>query len=463
MATPTWLKAAIEHIPRWIEFQMRLMEQPGCTIAIVHEGKLLLEAAFGQADLSRGELLTPRHRFRVASHSKSFAAAGVMKLREERQLRLDDEVGEYVDGLHPLVASATLAQLLSHTAGLVRDGADAGQWSDRRDFLDERELRDDLSRGPTIAPNSRFKYSNHGFGLVGLAIEAITGERFNEWILREIVLPSGLHETTPDAPLPAGAPFARGHSGKLPLGRRVTVPAENRTHALASATGFVSTAADLARFFGSLSPFAKKSVLSEASRREMTRRQWRDPYAAVERWYGLGTISGSVADFDWFGHSGGFQGTITRTACVPAKGLTISVLTNAGDGLAHVWLDGALHIVRAYEKNGAPSRSAAPWHGRWWGLWGALDLLPMDGKVLVSNPALANPMMDATEITPQGRDRDGVLHGHIELAGGFASHGESARLAHDAKGRPQEFWLAGSKLLSEARAAKELQAKYEKR
>ena len=442
---------------------MRLMEQPGCTIAVEHEGKLLLEAAFGEADLSHGEALTPRHRFRVASHSKSFAAAGVMKLREQRKLRLDDEIGQYVGGLHRQVASATIAQLLSHTAGLVRDGADAGQWSDRRDFLNEQELREDLSRGPTITPNSRFKYSNHGFGLVGLAIEAIAGERFNDWILREIVQPSGLEETTPDAPLPRGVPFARGHGGKLPLGHRITVPAQNCTHALASATGFVSTAADLARFFGSLSPFAKKSVLSEASRREMTRRQWRDPYSALDRWYGLGTISGSVADYDWFGHSGGFQGTVTRTACVPAKGLTISVLTNAADGLSHVWLDGALHIVRAFEKNGAPSRAASPWQGRWWSLWGAIDLLPMNGKVLVSNPAFPNPMMDASEISPQGRDRDGTLRGHIELAGGFANHGEPARIAHDAKGRPQEFWLAGTKLLPEARAAKELRAKYEKR
>ena len=76
-----WLGAALAYIPRWIEHQMRLSEQPGCAIAIAQRGKVVLDMAFGRADLVRGEVLTPRHRFRVASHSKSFTAAGVLKLR----------------------------------------------------------------------------------------------------------------------------------------------------------------------------------------------------------------------------------------------------------------------------------------------------------------------------------------------------------------------------------------------
>ena len=55
-----------------------------------------------------------------------------------------------------------------------------------------------------------------------------------------------------------------------------------------------STAADLVKFFSSLLPEAAHSVLSPASRREMLHRQWRDAYGSVERWYGLGTISGAT-------------------------------------------------------------------------------------------------------------------------------------------------------------------------
>jgi Beta-lactamase len=88
-----WLPAAIAYIERWIEYQMRQSEQPGCVIAIAHRGKPVLERAFGHADLAAGRPLTPRHRFRVASHSKSFTAAGIMKLRERGKLHLDDAVG----------------------------------------------------------------------------------------------------------------------------------------------------------------------------------------------------------------------------------------------------------------------------------------------------------------------------------------------------------------------------------
>jgi CubicO group peptidase (beta-lactamase class C family) len=182
-----WLQSATEYIRSWIEFQVRASQQPGCIVAIAHRDKVVAEYAFGHANLATGEKLTPRHRFRIASHSKSFTAAGIMKLRERRKLRLDDPVGQYVKDLHPQVAETTIAQILSHSAGLTRDGAASGQYSDRRPFLSTEELIADLSSPPTIEPNTRFKYSNHGFGLLGLVIEAITGEPYRVWIEREIV------------------------------------------------------------------------------------------------------------------------------------------------------------------------------------------------------------------------------------------------------------------------------------
>ena len=474
------LTAALETIPRWLAFQMRQHQQPGCSVAIVRNGRLVSEHAFGHADIVRAEVLTPRHRFRVASHSKTFTATAVMKLREQGRCGLDDPIGRYVSGLHPDVAAATLAQLLSHSAGLVRDGDDAGQWAERRPFLNETELRADLAGGPVIVAGTRFKYSNHGYGLLGLAIAAITGESYAAWTAREVVAASGLTETTPDAPLPPGTPLAHGHSGVWPVGRRVVIPAALGTHALGSATGFVSTAADLARFMASLAPDAARSVLQPASRREMARRQWRDPHGSVERWYGLGTLSSSLAGADatWdsFGHTGGFPGTVTRTVCVPAQGLAVSVLTNASDGLSHVWLDGVLHILRAHLQHGGPSPQTAPWRGRWWSLGGAADLLPVGDRVLVANPGLPNPLQDASEITVLGTaesaaesDADlganagrvpDTLLGRITQAGGYASHGEPAQLSLDASGRATALKLGGMLYKPEAEVAAELLLRY---
>jgi CubicO group peptidase (beta-lactamase class C family) len=451
-----WLKSALDYLPRWLDYQMRQSEQPGCAVAIAHEGRIVLDEAFGHADLSTGEKLTPRHRLRVASHSKAFTAAAIMRLVEEGKLRLDDRAGEHVDGLHPEVAKATLSQLLSHSAGVTRDGEDAGQWLDRRSFLNAEELRAALAEPPVIDANTRFKYSNHGYGLLGLVIEAVSGKPYDAYVTREVIKPAGLDETTPDIPLPHGAIPSRGHSGKLPLGRRVVIPGDNSTHALAAATGFVSTARDLVRFFGQLSPGAKRSLLSVESRREMVRKRWRSPDLAVERYYGLGLMSGKLADWDWFGHSGGFQGFITRTLVLPGEDLAVSVLTNAADGFAHFWLEGIVYILRAFQKNGAPDRKLASWGGRWWSLWGAFDLVPMNGKVLVAAPGQFNPFLDASEITVTARDKGKITH-----APGGGSYGQGVRRVRDKEGEVTELWLAGSRLLPEAEVAKEMRERYE--
>src|SRR5271156_5483334 len=451
-----WLAPALDYIPQWLEYQMRESEQPGCVIAVVHDGKVVLDRAFGHADLVSQVPLTPRHRFRVASHSKTFSAAGILKLREERKLFLDDRVGKYIEGLHPAIAEATIAQLLSHSAGIARDGADSGQWRDARPFLEEAELRADLAAAPAIDANTRFKYSNHGFGLVGLVIEAVTGAPYRDWIRRAIIEPAGLEETEPDMPLAASAPAAHGHSSKLPLGRRVVIPGDNSTNALAAATGFVSTARDLARFFAQLDPAATESVLSAASRREMIRSQWRYPHTNVDRYYGLGVSSGKTAEWDWFGHNGGFQGFISRTAVLTDRGLAASLVTNGVDGPAGPWLDGVIHILACFAKHGAPSDKVREWTGRWWSLWGAVDLVPMGETVVVATPSLPNPFTEASEISVSDKD-----NGRFTAAAGTARYGESVRLIRKADGTVGEAWFGGTCFVPEAEAAAELKARYD--
>jgi CubicO group peptidase (beta-lactamase class C family) len=453
---PEWLQPALAYIPRWLDYQMRSSEQPGCAIAVAWRGEVVLEAAFGHADLAAGEALTPRYRFRVASHSKSFTAAGILKLREQSRLKLDDPVGQYVSGLHPDIAAAPLAQVLSHSAGIVRDGPDCAYWSDRAPYLDEAALRGELAAAPAIDPNTRLKYSNHGFGLAGLVIEAITGEPYATWVKREVVDAAGLAETTPDVPLPEGALFARGHGGKALLGRRLVFPGDQPTNALAPATGFVSTAADLARFFAQLSPTAETSLLSVASRREMSRQQWKDSWSAAPFTYGLGTIGSTFDSWLGVGHSGSFQGYLSRTAHVAAHDLTVSCLTNAIDGPAHVWLDGAMAILKRFQESGPPAESLADWTGRWWSVWGATDLVPAGDKVFLATPAMSNPFLKAGELTVTDPDQ-----ARISEAGAFASYGEGARLIRGEDGQVAEVMIAGGRLVSEAVMAAELTGRYE--
>ena len=451
-----WLSAALDYIPSWIELQLRASQQPGCVVAIAFKDKVLLDQAFGVADLSTGERLTPRHRFRVASHSKSFTAAGVMKLRERGKLKLDDPIGDYVAKLNSTIARATIGQVLSHSAGITRDGRDCGQFDGRRPYLSESEVLADLAADPVIEPNSRFKYSNHGFALLGLLIESIAKEPFKDWIKREIVDGAGLKETTPDMPIPKGARFARGHSAKLLLGEKMIFPGDYTENAITPAGGFVATASDLCRYFAQLSPRAGRSVLSVPSRREMTRRQWRNAHSAGEEYYGLGIISGALKGWDWFGHGGGLPGYISRTAVVPEQDLTISVLTNDSNGWAGPWVDGAIHILREFSQRGPPTRRVRDWTGRWWGLDGPGDYIPLGNKVLVANPQAWNPFLNATEIEVTGRDK-----ARVSLDNGYGNQGETIERRRNKAGEVTEIIYAGYKLLPEEALAKEVRKRYQ--
>jgi Beta-lactamase len=204
-----------------------------------------------------------------------------------------------------------------------------------------------------------------------------------------------------------------------------------------------------------LAPDAAPSPLSAASRREMTRRHWRVPHLTFEQGYGLGTSNGALNGWEWFGHGGGVQGTMSRTAAVPEQGIAVSVLVNGIDGMAGPWVDGALHLLHAQQRRGPPKAELADWTGRWWSLWGAFDLLPMGNRVLVATPGFFNPLMDATEIEVLGEDR-----GRVALAGGFGSHGEEARLVRDGEGRVVEVWIGGGRGVPESVAAAEVGAAY---
>ena len=452
----TWMRAALDYIPRWLEIQMRATERPGVSLAVNHGQRTVLELALGHADVPAGKRLTPRHRFRIASHSKSFTAAGILKLREAGQLQLDDAVGQHVAGLHPGLAEATLAQLLSHSAGTTRDGPDAGQFQDRRPFLQPHELMAQLTQAPPLEANSRFKYSNHGFALLGQVIEAVTSETYVDWMQREIVDAAGLRETRVDADAASSRLQARGHSGKLLLGRRVVVPGDQSTHAVAPAAGFVSTAADVAGFYAQLLPDARRSVLSVASRREMLRRHWAVPHSSVPGWYGLGVMQGSFQGWDWVGHTGSLQGFVSRSLALPAQGLSISILCNSIDGFSWPWMDGTLQVLQTFHKHGAPTAATRAWGGRFWSVWGPTDLVPMRDRVFAVPPVLALPFTDATELTPCGKDR-----ALMSQANGYASFGEEARLVRGTKGDIKELWLGGSRNVSEALAARTLRRNYE--
>ena len=89
----------------------------------------------------------------------------------------------------------------------------------------------------------------------------------------------------------------------------------------------VSTAGDLATFFGSLDPAAKRSVLTTESRRAMQHRQWKDPYGRgpSDIYYGLGMILGGSGDWEWAGHAGVFPSALSYSYSLTGRDLSFSI------------------------------------------------------------------------------------------------------------------------------------------
>src|SRR5690349_1224802 len=86
---------------------------------------------------------------------------------------------------------------------------------------------------------------------------------------------------------------------------------------------------------------------------------------------------------------------------------------------------------------------------------GAGDLVPVGDVVLIANPWVGKPLLDAAEIEVTDRDE-----GRIALAGGGGSHGERVRRVRDTAGTITEIWLAATRCVPEAAAAAEMETRY---
>ena len=135
------LSRALDYADRWLDYRRWRLRIPGVQAAVRVGGALVLDTAHGVADASTGEALTPHHRFRVASHSKSLAALAAMRLVDEGRLRLDDSAAQHVPALRDTDAGTLLVrELLSHGSGATRDSDDVSFWRLESAFPDADRL-----------------------------------------------------------------------------------------------------------------------------------------------------------------------------------------------------------------------------------------------------------------------------------------------------------------------------------
>ncbi len=237
-------------IDRYIEAQIKANHIPGVALAITKDDQIVHVRGFGIADPS-GRLMTPQTPMLIGSVSKSFTALAIIQLVEAGKLDLQAPVKQYLPwfSVLPPVAQTTgpgapltynsgaitITHLLSHTSGISRaSGERLLADGDTSPSALERHVRL-LSREHLVRPTgSGFEYSNANFNVLGMVLQAVSGQSYADYIQQHIFQPLDMqHSYTSKAeaqaqgmaigyrqwfgfPLPAGRlPFV---AGDLPSG-----------------------------------------------------------------------------------------------------------------------------------------------------------------------------------------------------------------------------------------------------
>ena len=179
---------------------------PSLVGAVVRDGGL---AWCGARSMIEGHEPDGGTQYRIGSLTKTFVAVLVMRLRDEGRLDLADPVDRHLDDLADLApgpaASATIAQLLSHTAGLPSETP--APWWERTPGDLRPGLGDIL--GPPPHPAGRlFHYSNPGFGLLGALVGRLRGHGWEQALRQEILDPLGMTRTSASPQEPHARGFA---------------------------------------------------------------------------------------------------------------------------------------------------------------------------------------------------------------------------------------------------------------
>ena len=400
----TTLARAMRFARAWLQERYEVESIPGFVVAVSHQGTVVLAEAHGHADLERHLPMTAGHVFRIASHSKTFTATTVMQLAEAGRLRIDDPAANYLPWLKGHSdgrwAHVTLRQLLSHGGGVVRDGLQSNFWHLERPFPDAEGFTAEMRETDLVLDNNvKMKYSNFGYALLGLVVEAVAGQPYNQVVLDRIVAPLNLRHTHPDYRPELLPELATGYSRRE---GGLRLPIEHvGTGALSAATGFCSTAEDLCAYF-TAQMIGSGKLLSDEAKKEMQRAAWPvlAPGQASKADYGLGFDLRRNEDRETFGHGGGFPGFITRTLADPQGSLVVAALTNAVDGPAEAIALGIHRIIRYFDQH-APAAGARDWSaldGRYATLWGTTSVIAADGGLVTVTSAGWDPLAAANKL-----------------------------------------------------------------
>lgn len=182
------------------------------TVLIAGNGKVLLRGAYGEADRERHIANSIDTPFDLASTGKLFTGIAVAQLVSEGKLSYDEPIEKYLPDYpnRDAASKITLRELLTHTSGL------ADIFSKPRPQIPPRRLKDYYSlfaNEPLLfKPGKGQSYSNTGFLVASMVVEAVSGEEFRHYLQHHIFDVAGMRSTGFDRPHDAARPYTRDNA-----------------------------------------------------------------------------------------------------------------------------------------------------------------------------------------------------------------------------------------------------------
>jgi D-alanyl-D-alanine carboxypeptidase len=305
----------------------------GMTIAVVSRGDTLLLAGYGERDRERHLAAEVNTVYRIASITKQFTAAAVMRLVERGTVKLEDPITTYLPQ-YPQWSSVTVRQLLGHTSG-IKSYTSVPEWRSRwADDLTPAQLVAFVEKSPfDFPPGSSWQYNNTGYMLLGMLLETVTKQPYATLVAREFFTPLGMRSARYCPSRPTGTAYAVGYDEEA--GKYRPTEYLSMTHPYA-AGGLCMSVPDYLRWQSalyrgrivgarSLAMMAGPETLTVGARRGTT------------TGYGMGLGRGNVGTHPTIQHGGAINGFSTQQYWFPKDSLSIVAFINTS-GAEQNWL-----------------------------------------------------------------------------------------------------------------------------
>lgn len=290
---------------------------PGAIATIYRNGQLTVLRA-GQADVKRRRAPRAGDHMRIASVTKAFSGAVALNLARAGRLGLDDTIGQRLTGMPSAWAAVTVRQMLNHTSGLPdytkSEGFAEQAKTDPRGFVSPQDIVDWVRADPLgFVPGSRYEYSNTDNIVIGLIVEAVTGQPYGTALRRIVFGPAKLRRTSFPTKVALPSPFIHGYLA-APGERPEDVSTFLSPSGAWASGAIVSTPRDL-------NAFIRADLGLEFFSRAQQRQQMRFVPGGESSPPGPGRNSAGLALFRYrtkcgtvYGHTGSFPGYVQWAA-----------------------------------------------------------------------------------------------------------------------------------------------------